>query len=720
MRRFIPPTFRPVVLMALACMTLVGAPMIAAAQTVAEQATSLSMVPKDAAAYSVVLHNKDVFEAVIESKAYAKFAEIEEVKPMLDDMKQQWEQVAGDPATKGVVQVLLDGVSEEVFFYADTSYFRLAKIFQQASAHADLASEGDDPDPQASLRHMLDVLSDHAGELETPKMIIGLRVQDPDAAKGLVSLVKLGLRPQLAEVGLADRLVEEEVGGVKLVTLKLDGAMIPWEEFPADDISGEAGKYDPLIAKMKTMTVAFSLGVKDNFLLLSMGPTSELIGTLGDGDGLASREEFARLAELKGQKLRSISYVSEEGARLAMDMSPIVSILNSIPYIAQTNEEPELREKLQEDAREAAKDIQKLMGEPGAILSASTFSPRGFDVVTYNWSRSPILDGSKKLTLLDHMGGSPIAWMVAREKRDIQQYELVVKYLKIIEEYFRLPAERGGDDLLGKYDEFMKEMEPLFARLDKANREMIMPALEDGQSALVLDAQLTSKQWFAQMPASPHPLPMLEMAVVMGVSDAKLLEQGSAEYFAVAQETADILHELTPEDIPETEIPLPKTRKVAGGKIHYYLLPKELGVDKRIAPNAGLGKNVAVLSATPLQTKRILKPTPVASAGPVAKYKDEPLVSAGGFNFAAAVDAALPWVEYVMASDAELEVQEIEGEAEDAETDEPELIGRESNLLRNIRTGAEVLKCFRGYSSVSYLEDGAQVSRGEWHFEDLE
>ena len=257
---------------------------------------------------------------------------------------------------------------------------------------------------------------------------------------------------------------------------------------------------------------------------------------------------------------------------------------------------------------------------------------------------------------------------------------------------------------------------------------MLMPAMKDGQSALVVDAQLTSTQWFAQMPESPHPLPMLEMAMVMGVSDAELLKQGCQEYFAVSQAIANILHELEPDEIPKTDIPAPKERQVGDSTIYYYMLPQDMGIDKRIAPNAGLSKDVAVLSLAPLHTKRILEAASAANSGPVAQYKDKPLASASGFNFAALVDAFVPWVEYGMIAGAEFGVQEFDDDFEPApgEFGDPDFGGPgfggpgPAEMKAYIQTGAEILKCFRGFSSVTYLEDGVQVTRGEWHFEDLE
>ncbi len=691
----------------------------ASAQTLVEQAPSLKLVPEDAAAYASVFHNKDVFDNVVGSKAYAKVAQIDAVKMMLDQGQAQWEGITGNPAMKGVVTAGLDALSEEIFFYTDSSYIEFMKIYQEANAQGTIASwraaaGGGAADPTAQLKGMFDVLANHTEQLQVPIMVVGMRVKDPAAAQGLVSLVKLQIQGQLAEMPpqLAKSFEEETIGDAKLITFKLDGGMIPWEEVPLDEL-GEPGKYDALVEKLKSMTLAISMGVKGNYLLISMGDSNEHIAALGKGPGLAARPEFAKLAELNGKKLRSLNYVSKAAAALATESAtaPALAMLSAIPTLLPADTDDMLRKRIEGDVKEFAKDFQAELPKPGAMLSATTFSPRGFDMLALNWGENAVMDSSKPLTLLNHIGGTPIAYAVGRGKQNPQQYELLVKWLKKADGYIDQIVENEGGEEAGKYKKFRTAIDPLLTRLDKANRELLRPALADGQSALVLDAQITSTQWLALMPESPQPLPMFELGMVVGVSDADLLKQGCQEYYAVANEVIKILHDMDPEQITITEMPPPKERKFGESTIWYYMLPKDWGVDKRIAPNAGIGKTAAALSLAPLHAKRLLENSEPALAGPVAQYKDKPLGMAAGFNFAGLVDVALPWVEYGMAIRPALEIQ-----AGDDDAVPPG--GGEA--MEYIRLGANVLKCFRGYSSVTYLENGVQVSRGEWHFQDLD
>ena len=95
----------------------------------------------------------------------------------------------------------------------------------------------------------------------------------------------------------------------------------------------------------------------------------------------------------------------------------------------------------------------------------------------------------------------------------------------------------------------MEFAKPLLARLNSANITMLQPAMADGQHAFVLDAKITSRRWFTGMPQE-GPLPMLEPALVYGVSDADLLKKGVGEYRAVADEVMAKIREKNPEALP--------------------------------------------------------------------------------------------------------------------------------------------------------------------------
>ena len=125
------------------------------------------------------------------------------------------------------------------------------------------------------------------------------------------------------------------------------------------------------------------------------------------------------------------------------------------------------------------------------------------------------------------------------------------------------------------------------ARADKANRELLHPALADGQIALVFDGKLKSDHFIQAAPATPKPMPMVEPAIVIGVSDAKLLKQAFGEYRAVVNGFIDAIRHVEGSNVPENvRVPEPTVAETSVGTIYTFALPAEWGVDKQIRPTS--------------------------------------------------------------------------------------------------------------------------------------
>ena len=100
-----------------------------------------------------------------------------------------------------------------------------------------------------------------------------------------------------------------------------------------------------------------------------------------------------------------------------------------------------------------------------------------------------------------------------------------------------------------------------------------------------------------------------------------------------------------------------------------------------------------MLKSVPLQTESKL----------LAKALQQPLAGAITCNWAGMIDAATPWVEFGANAIAR---DQFGGELP-------------RDIMRQVHTVLDVLKCFRGVGSVQYFEDGALVTHGESIFRDL-
>jgi hypothetical protein len=288
----------------------------------------------------------------------------------------------------------------------------------------------------------------------------------------------------------------------------------------------------------------------------------------------------------------------------------------------------------------------------------------------------------------------------------VADYDRLSKWTKTAYGYFEefgLPNMKENDREKAK--KFLDDALPLLKRMDKINRDLLIPALADGQAALVIDAKLKSRQFIEALPATEKPMPMVEPAIIVGVSDAKLLREAFGGYREAINGLIDAVRKIEGSDVPDwVSIPEPQVSEVKTGTIYSFALPKDWGVDKQIGPYLGLSDKVAVLAASQGHVQRLLKPTPLAVGGALAK-PDRPRAGAVWFDWAGLVDAATPWVAVALEQMAQ---------------SQPEMKEKLPEIAPQVRTVLDVLKVLRTVSSEIYLEDDVLVTHTLLEVRDVE
>ena len=79
----------------------------------------------------------------------------------------------------------------------------------------------------------------------------------------------------------------------------------------------------------------------------------------------------------------------------------------------------DIKEDLVKDAELFATQVKQLQPKMGSVSAVTYEVEQGFETVTYNWSENKTLDDSKPLTIVEHLGGDPIAFYASRPKRFI-------------------------------------------------------------------------------------------------------------------------------------------------------------------------------------------------------------------------------------------------------------------------------------------------------------
>ncbi|MGE0758756.1 MAG: hypothetical protein AB7O38_17140 [Pirellulaceae bacterium] len=680
--------------------------------------SSLQWVPADVGFYSASLKLRQQVEQFLASRAVSRVAQQPLVQLGIAQLKANWENPPPSwqdalerlqrPDNQQLMAVLLDAVSHEVFLYGDTRWAewvalsnRINAISRQAQLEAQAA--GEDP-AQAVQRRMLDEAWTMAEQLPLPDLVIGFRLTDQAAAKEqLDRLERIAGEYLHARPEWNGRLRRESVAGHDVLSLRVDGQLIPWERAGREIPDDQRAKWDKLVKTLSARTVYVSLCPYQDYLLLSFSADHEHLTKLGTGPLLADRPELAPVVATPDRPYLAIQYASGDFVQHINSVpQQLDNLIGSVEQLLQlAGLEATQRADVLADLKPMMQRVAKLAPRQGATTNFAWRTPRGIEAMTYQWTLGEWLSDSRPLTLLEHTGGA-LAFGVIQLHETPDLGELVeTLWQRGWHHTDRLLAPRLTETERATYDRIRAEIVPIVERLGAAFRDKIGPALDGGQIALALDAQALSKRWHQQLPPSDEALPMLEPALVLEVRNADQLRSGAADSWRAIHDLLGKLHELFPEQVPAVALPVPSERDVAGGVIYYFPLPTALGLDSKLAPHAALGRDLLVFGLFPEQAERMLPRTDAPRDGLLVRRG--PTAAAGYIQFAEWTQFLRLWANYGFQLAAQQENQ--------------------AQVVAMIKEPAQavldLMQCLRTYTAVTYRDGPAAVTHGEWHVVDL-
>lgn len=693
--------------------------------------SSLDLIPADATFYSAMLRTREQVETIANSKTWTRLTQLPYYQMGMALLKQQYEQsdnfaefrqwIAQDE-NRDLVEMLTDAVSTEIFCYGASNFIDFIDLIQEMNSSriagrlGQLVEGIQREDKKATLREVLRALGENTKKIKFPDLIIGFKIRDTAKAEAQIKRLEMlgqvlaGLQPMFK-----GRIKRVEVGGSSLLSLSLDGGMVPWDQINWQELEEKPGEFEDLRESLKKIKLTITLGVHRGFLLLAIGSTTQGVARLcGDGPRLSGRPELKPVLQAAGKRLTGIGYSSKAlAAQFALKAEDIDTLATQAGQALEAIGLPEQRRNaIGKDLIALAGDIKKNLTPPGASLSFSYLTPRGYEDFEYQYGEFPDRNSSQSLSLLDHVGGDPILAVVGRSRGTLQSYRTFSKWLKIIYGHAEsLVLENLGDAQKQAYDEVGKLIFPLLKRFDATTAKMLLPSLADGQAGFVLDAKWKSKQWHPALPTLGKEMPMPELAFLVGVSDSALLEKAMKSYGKLIEDALTLAKENAPPDAqpPFTKLPKPKVRTAATGKLFLWHLPEEWMLDRRVALTAGLSDKVGVLAFSAKHAERLLASTPLKiEGGPLAEHKGA-LTGASYFNWPHFLDAITSWP--LLALDKAPLEQLLPGGGENK--DEATVKKQRKEIARHVRTVLGALKAIRLTTSATYVQDGALITHSE-------
>jgi hypothetical protein len=713
-----------------------SAPLVAQAADPLKDNTSLKFVPENVAFYVASLRLREVYDKVATSKAAAKLKQIPVVQFGWAMAMAQWQnpqvpqlamfkQALQAPENQQLVAMLKDAMSQEIFIYGGADFGDAIGLLNElnvasSTAQLEAAASNDLENPsKAQFGKILEVINRQGDKLKIPTLVKGAKLGDTQTAvaqlKRLENLITTAFAQQPP---LQQRFAREKIGGGEFLTLRLDGSLVPWPMVMQSVQGVDPQQMQQLVTKLSAVKLVISIGLRDKYLLVSIGDDNKHLAQLGQGALLYDRSELAPVRKAADKPLTEVTYASAAFMQQVGGVERQMDQLSGMAkqFLPMAGLSPELEKELAADVEKITTYVKANVPKPGARSGYNYLTPDGFEGFGYSWTTESTLDASKNLTVLNHVGGDPIAFWAARGKSNPRLFDNLVFLVSRAAYYAeKLLLEKGDPQQQDAYTKIREQLQPLASQLATVTRDKLIPAFADGQSALVLDAKSTSETWHVAMPPSDAALPMLEIGMVSGVSDAGLVKEAFGEYFTIAQQILDKLHELSagdlkdmfPQEIPAIQLAKPQTKDVADATVYFYALPAESGLDAQLAPNAGLSASFLVTSLLPRFTARLLADTSLQGQGPLAKY-DRPLAAAGHLDFARLIEALEPWIDYGMAIGLGVSA-DVDGKG-----------GPTGNIPQQVHDALEVIKCFRGASVVIYQEGNTMVTHVQCRFADLQ
>ena len=691
-----------------------------------ETKSSLSFVPADAAFYASSLRSKEQFDLFLNSNAFkslhalplVQMAHAKAMEGLKNDPNsplKMFQEFTKNKDNQELVEIVMSLGAEELFVYGGKGYndlLRVAGEISNVNSTAPLRALLDGGDPsKAQARGILLALQSKRAMLKIPELVIGAKIKDSKkAAAQIKRLEKIlgGLEevvPQLK--GKVDRV---KVAGGDFLSINLDGSLIPWDDINVKDFEDKKDEFEDLFKHLKKMTLSVNLGVKGDYLLFSISSAAKDLEKLDAKlPSLAGVDEFKPLAKYADKPLTGIGYVSkaflEAASGNGMDYTQYAEAAkDALQKVDQIKEER--KKAIAKDLDALVADFKKLKPNYGAMMSFSFMTPTGYEGYSYDYTKRPRL-ADAKLTLHNHFGGDPIFAAAYAFNVDGSAYKTMVKWGKIIYGHGEaIFMDLAPEEAKEPYEKFTKAVFPVLKKLDDNTTKKFFPSIEKSGLGIVLDGKWSSKQWFKELPATPSAMPMAEVGLLLGVSDAKMFEDAMKSYRLLFNELYEAFRGGAPPqaNIPEFKIPAPEREKGKNGVLIYYPIPEEFGVDKQVQPVAGIGKTVSVLAMSKAHAERLMAVTPLkVKSKPLAREGD--LIGVSVLRWPGLVDLAHPWIDMGVGQ----ALTEFKGPKEfDKET-----------VLQQVKVVLAVLKTFKSSSTATYLEDGKIVTHTEIIIKDL-
>ena len=507
--------------------------------------SGLAVVPADAAFLSATLRGREQYDRFVKSNAYAALRGVPALKRAIDSFEEQ-RSMPGNPLSMAdaflqlpenaqAAELLADMVATETFVYGEPSCAAFVQLVRKLAAVTQTVGAMSEPDVmieeemeifedddggeaasrraartmrcQAGLaerspeavrqRLMIQTLVDNLDLLVVPDVVWGFKTTKAAIATAQIARLEVLARGAVeGHPDLADAINRHQVAGGDFLVFTARGASLPWDEIERDfeEHAGDIDGFADVFARLRKLDLCVAIGVVGDRVILSVGDSTDHLAKLGGaaGKGLLGLPALAPVLAHADKPLTGVSYMSAAMVK-ALSQSP-EDLRQQFDVLDESLEDSGLPEEAMDEGRKLVEEftaaIAKRMPEPGPWNAVSFLTDSGYEGYSWDWSRNQPLDGTRRLDVLEHAGGAPLAVAASRLKADpriVEEVSSLVEGLWSL--FFEHAVPALDDEVQDRAEEFNEHMGPIARRLADALRGKLLPALADGQIGLVLDGK---------------------------------------------------------------------------------------------------------------------------------------------------------------------------------------------------------------------------------------
>ncbi|MEM8944933.1 MAG: hypothetical protein AAGD11_07085 [Planctomycetota bacterium] len=681
-------------------------------------------VPHDAGFFSGGYRYGEQWEAFKNSQAFQELAAMPGVTMAMTALRQQSYvaqfQVAREqnPLIDQAVNVLFDAFGDEVFVYVDRKgpgfvdavseiYGAFYWIALRGAVAERVSGQPGSSEAQMAMDITTHVLA-RRDDLRLPGVVFGFRLNDPNLAQDLINEVK----PLLQQV-VPFPLQQESIGNGNYLNLELRAEMFMTPD-RRNELAAELQQsiFDPqlveeLIKFIESQSVSISIGMRGDYLLISIGADTSHLGELGKGESLAECEALAPVRKHFQKNLVGLTYVDAALSGTGkIDVASWTDALEELSFDYQEYLPNGMAGRLLADVEQLLLEVNDHLPHAAPTVSASYWN-RGYESFRFSALAPGSLDSSQLLTVLDHSGPAPMWAIAGKSPPSLPNYKRASYWMELtfgyIEECIRhfVSAEEQVD-----FDKFKAIALPVIQDMHETTRDMLIPSLDGGQTLFVVDAEgavTLSPQDGSRLPA---PIKFPRPAMLFEVHDPDLLVAACNQYRTIFNNLMSDISAENPE-VVEVHWPAPDSYRVGNGRAYTYAIPPEYAVAEYLnddfAPHALLTDEYLVLALSTKQSEAMLQKNPFSDA----KFLDHRQPS-----------ARIVWFDWSMFTkllfDDTDAVLALLGSQQRVAPATAMLIKVHADKLRN------AMSAIRTYCSRTYEEDGRQVTHSHLYLQDYE